>query len=130
MTNGEVHEGGLAHLPSDIQRALIQTAPGFIQFEETLYLYGGYGPVNKTYDTRALVTAIDLVAVRDAVLANIPVPDSAFTMTNSKSAQTTGPAMAKLDDGRFVLVGGTNFSGEYASAEEVNEYREAVYIYD
>lgn len=130
LSTGEVVEGGLSHLSPDIQRALIQTAPGFIQFDETLYLYGGYGPVSKTYDTRALVTAIDLAAVRDAVLASNQIPASAFTITNSKTAQTTGPAMAKLDNGRFVLVGGTNFSGEYASAEEVNEYREAVYIFD
>lgn len=127
---GAIAEGGIGHLPQAIRLALLQTAPGFIQYDDTLYLYGGYGPTKKSYDTRPTVTAIDLAAVRDAVLASQPVPASAFAVMASKSSQTTGPAMAKLENGRFVLVGGTRFAGEYASANEVNEYRESVYVFD
>lgn len=127
---GEVREGELAHLSADLRHALMQTAPGFIQYDGTLYLYGGYGPAGKSYDTRGLVTAIDLAAVRDAVWAGTPVPAGAFTVMPSEAARTTGPAMVKLANDRFALVGGTNFIGEYASGKEINDYRERVFFFD
>lgn len=138
QAGSQVYEGALDHLPQALRERLIFTSGGFVQFGDTLYLYGGYGPRENDIEwyTHASVVQVDLSAVRDAIKASQPVPESAFTVMPSTAAQVAGTFIVRLGDDRFALVGGSNFSGDYGlggypghQAFE-NIYSDSIHIFD
>jgi hypothetical protein len=119
------------HLPETTRYHLLSTNASAFQRGDTLYIYGGYGPTLDESDvlTKAFVTAIDLVAVRDAVEAGQPVPTSAFVTTPCPAAHATGAEIFKLDSDRFVFYGGKIFEGDYPG-HTYEEYKSDAYVFD
>lgn len=133
LETGEVRIGGTAHLPASVRLALTVTnAPG-VQIGSTLHLYGGYGPNadESDWETRATVTSIDLPAVLAALTTADPIPAGAFVIESAPEAQVAGAAVVKFDERRFVLIGGSNFIGDYAgNTSFANIYAEKAQIFD
>ena len=91
-SDGSVISGSVTHLPDAVRDALLVTNAAGRQDGGTLHLYGGYGPTLDGTDvtTKGLITEIDLVAVRDAVVAGTPIPASAFTVSMSEGREARG----------------------------------------
>jgi len=128
---GTVTTASLAHLPESIRFPLLVTNASAFQRGDTLYIYGGYGPLLDESDvvTKAFVTAVDLAAVSAAVGAGEPIPASAFTVTACESARSTGAEIFKLDEGRFVLYGGKEFTGDYPG-HTFERYSTEAFVFD
>jgi len=132
-STGAVHTASTLHLSDSVREALRVTAPTSVQFGDTLYLFGGYGLLldNVTYTTQSNVTAIDLAAVESAILADQPVPESAFTVMPSSVANVAGAGILKFSDGeRFALVCGADVEGEYSQGGFDPHYANAVHFFD
>ncbi len=129
--DGTMLTGATDHLPADVRNALLVTNAAAFQRGDTLYIYGGFGPTPDESDvlTRSTVTEVDLVAVRDAVVAGNPVPASAFSVSESVAAHATGAEIFKLDEGRFVFYGGKIFEGDYP-VHRYEEYKSEAYVFD
>jgi len=130
-SDGTVTSGSVTHLPDAVRNALLVTNAAAFQRGDTLYMYGGYGPTLDETDvvTKGLITEIDLVAVRDAVIAGTPIPASAFTVSESAAANRTGGEIFALSEDRFVLYGGKIFQGDYP-LHTYEEYRSDAFVYD
>jgi len=122
----------IATLPTALQTVLTATNAQAVQWGDRLYIYGGYGPVvdTQSWATWDSIIQIDLPAVRDAMLNSLDLPESAFTVSNSPVAQVAGGAMVKIGS-YFALVGGSNFSGNYADeATFSNVYSDQIHIFN
>ena len=133
---GQMFTGGTAHLSQALREALRFTTPGYIQYDDTLYIYGGYGALDSgvEWTSKASMTEVDLLAVRQALRDGVPVPESAFTIHACAAAQSAGSAMVKMGD-KFALIGGSNFSGDYGLGDSgvqpfTNVYTDRVFIFD
>ncbi|MGD9693788.1 MAG: hypothetical protein AB7G17_06735 [Phycisphaerales bacterium] len=133
---GTLLQSGVGHLPQAVREQLRCVTPGFVQYGNTLYIYGGYGPVDtpNTWTTKASVLAVDLQAVRTALHGGQPAPASAFTVLPCAEAQSAGSLIVKMGD-KFALIGGSNFSGDYGLGEGnpqpfTNVYTDRVHIFD
>lgn len=129
---GTTYSGGIDHLGPTLRGALVATNAQSVQYGDTLYIYGGYGPVQATvsWATHDTIIAINLSPVHSALILNQPVPADAFTVMRSSAAQVAGGQIVKLGD-RFALVGGANFTGNYG--DEMNfhvAYSEAIHVFD
>lgn len=112
------------------------TTAQFIQLGDTLHIYGGYGALDNgvEWTTKPQVMDVDLLALRDALLASQPLSDSMFSMQASTAARVAGGLIVKLGD-KFALVGGSNFTGDYGlGVEQIspfqNQYSRAIHIFD
>ncbi len=129
-STGDVTSTSILHLNGTRRRALTMAAATSVQYGDTLYIYGGYGPPvgMPDFHTRASVTAVNLDAVKQAILDSVPVPGSAIVVTSTTNAQVAGGGIVKLGD-RFALICGANADGEYINAPEP-EYTNRVLIFD
>gem|GEM_PF-2022523 len=111
---GVMTTGTLTNLPDDIRTAMLVSNASAWRDGSTLYLYGGFGPLldNTDWTTRDTIVAIDLAAVRNAVLGGAPIPASAFTLTTNTQAMVAGASVVNLGD-RFALIGGADFLFDY-----------------
>ncbi len=109
-----LYSGGISHLSDPVRRALTVTNAPYIEYGDNLYIYGGYGPYldDSDWDTRGTVTTIDLAMVATAIKNAQPVPEAAFTVEASPEGQVAGAHIVLLDD-RWILVGGSDFKGDY-----------------
>jgi len=126
---GAMTLGSLTHLPDPLRTALLVSNASAWQDGSTLYLYGGYGPFldESDWTTRDTIVAIDLDAVRDAVLTATPIPAGAFTVTTNPAAMVAGAHIVSLGD-EFALIGGADFLGDYG--ENGIFYSEKMDIFD
>lgn len=134
--SGTLLQSGVGHLSQAVREHLRCVTAGFVQYGDNLYIYGGYGPldVGDVWTTKPAVLQIDLQAVRTALHASQPAPQSAFTILPCPQAQSAGSIMIKMGD-RFALIGGSNFSGDYGLGEAhsqpfSNVYTDRVFIFD
>ncbi len=113
------YSGGVSHLSQAVRQALRHTGAAHVQIGNTLIIPGGYGPLDggNRWTTKASMLRINLPAVRDALRAGTPVPESAFTIVPSAAAQVAGAVGVKLGGQRWALVGGSNFTGDYGLGE-------------
>lgn len=127
---GDVTSASIGHLPVARRRALMATAAASVQYGDTLYIYGGYGPPVGLADfhTRATVTSIDLAAVKQAMLDEVAIPSTAIIVTASTHAKVAGAGIVKMGD-RFALICGADADGEYINAPDP-EYSNRVLIFD
>jgi hypothetical protein len=111
---GTMTTGTLTNLSDTIRTALLVSNASAYQDGSTLYLYGGFGPLldNTDWTTRDTIVAIDLDAVRTAVLAASPIPPGAFTLTTNAQAQVAGAHIISMGD-TFALIGGADFLYDY-----------------
>ncbi|MGP1309032.1 MAG: hypothetical protein ACTS27_02405, partial [Phycisphaerales bacterium] len=101
------------------------TTAQFIQLGDTLHIYGGYGALDNgvEWTTKPQVMDVDLLALRDALLASQPLSDSMFSMQASTAARVAGGLIVKLG-GKFALVGGSNFTGDYGlGVEQISPFQ-------
>lgn len=133
---GTLFQSGVGHLTQAVREHLRCVTPGFVQYGNNLYIYGGYGPLDSgdVWTTKPSVLQIDLAAVRTALHASQPAPLSAFTILPCPSAQSAGSIMIKMGD-KFALIGGSNFSGDYGLGEAhtqpfTNVYTDRVFVFD
>ncbi|MEC9373853.1 MAG: hypothetical protein VYC34_08415 [Planctomycetota bacterium] len=107
--------GTTDHLSDTVKEALLVANIPHVQYDDTLFLYGGYGITldGTDWTTRDTITSIDLTMVEAALRAGTPIPEAAFSVTQSSFAQTTGALIIKMGD-RFALIGGHIFTGDYA----------------
>lgn len=128
---GTLLSASLAHLSETVRDALLVTNASAYQDGDTLYIYGGYGPTPDESDvvTKPNIIEVDLASVRTAILGGFAVPESAFSVTTTEVARTTGAEIFHLDDGRFVLFGGANFVGDYPS-HTTEQYTETAHVFD
>lgn len=133
---GTLFQSGLTHLSQPVREHLRCVTPGFVQYDNTLYIYGGYGPLDSgdVWTTKPSVLQIDLQAVRTALRNGLPAPESAFTILPSAAAQSAGSLIVKMGD-KFALIGGSNFAGDYGLGEAhsqpfSNVYTDRVHIFD
>ncbi len=131
-----LYSGSIAHFSEAMRNRLRITNAAEIQLGDTLYIYGGYGPIEGVSEwyTYASVVAVDLVAVDAALRANSPIPESAFTVLPSTAAQVAGASMIRMG-GMFALIGGSNFEGDYGLGFNnpqpfTNTYSDRVHIFD
>jgi len=122
-------------LPADVQLALTVSNVPFVQFDSTLLMYGGMGPIadNTDWDTRDTVTSIDLPAVLAALQASSPAPASAFVVQSAPDGRVAGSIIVKMGDtGRqYALIGGSLFIGDYAgNTLFLNIYSEKAQLFD
>lgn len=128
---GTLLTGSTAHLSALVRDALYVTNASAFQDGDTLYIYGGYGPNDDETNvfTKPYITEVDLLAVRNAIVAGTPVPESAFSVTITEDARATGAEIFPLGPGRFVLYGGANFEGDYPS-HTVEQYTDRALVFD
>lgn len=133
---GTLRTASTAHLSPALRQRLRKSNAGEVQFGSYLYVYGGYGPVSETeWFTAASALRIDLAVVDEAIRAGSPVPESAFTIIPCPQAEVAGTVIVKLGGGKFALVGGSNFRGDYGLGESnpqpfSNNYSDSVHIFD
>ncbi|MBL0922222.1 MAG: hypothetical protein IBJ10_08860 [Phycisphaerales bacterium] len=135
-SSGQLFTGGTAHLSASLRDRLRVTNSAQVQFGNTLYIYGGYGPVEGVSEwyTYASVVAVDLAAVDAAVRAGQPVPEAAFNVMASGASQVAGGNLVRMGD-KFALVGGSNFEGDYGLGFNnpqifTNTYSDSVHVFD
>ena len=128
---GNILSSPMTNWSTAIQDAIAVTAPSSVQYGDTLYIYGGYGPDNTgTYGTRASVTTIDLAQVEDDIRNLGEVQAGSASIAASTEAKVAGAGIIKLDDGnRFVLFGGGDQDGEYPDAGDPI-YADEAHIFD
>lgn len=122
---------------SQANRELLRfTTAQFIQMGDTLYLYGGYGALDNgtQWTTKDAVAAIDLQAVKAALLGAQPLTDAMLSTQSSTAAQVAGGIIVRMGD-KFALVGGSKFTGDYGLGVAQtnpfqNQYSRAVHIFD
>lgn len=132
---GETLTSGIDHLPTDVRLALTVTNVPSVQIDDTVHLYGGYGPNADETDwvTRTTVTSVDLPDLLASMQLGNPAPASAFTSQQSPESQVAGAIIVKMgDNGRkYALIGGSNFIGDYAgNTPFLNIYAEAAQLFD
>jgi len=132
---GERISAPIDALPDDVRLALTVSNAASVQYGETLYVYGGYGPLldGSDWETRDTMTAIDLAAVRDAMRAGGGLPASAFTVESCPDCWVAGGAIVQLgsEGEQFALIGGSTFFGDYAgNTPFVNVYSERMHVFD
>jgi hypothetical protein len=127
---GDVTSASISHLTAGKRRALTVTAPAYVQYGDTLYLYGGYGPPVGFADfhTRATVSAINLAAVKQAIEDAVPIQGSAIIVSTSSAAKVAGGGIVKFGD-RFALICGADADSEYNNAPDP-EYSNVIHIFD
>lgn len=134
--SGQLMSASVSHFSQTMRNRLRITNPSQIQFGDTLYIYGGYGPVEGVSEwyTYASVLAVDLPAVDAAIRASQPVPESAFVTMPSAAAQVAGGNVVRMGD-KFAVIGGSNFEGDYGLGIDnpqpfTNTYSDSVHIFD
>ncbi len=136
QATGALYTGATAHLSTALRNRLRMSNAAEVQFGDTLYIYGGYGPESPTtWFTKASALQVDLIAVRNALRAGVPVPESAFAILPSAAAEVAGTSIVKLGADKFALVGGSNFRGDYGLGELnpqpfTNFYSDSMYVFD
>ncbi len=131
-----LYSASIASLTQPTREMLRFTNGQFIQLGDTLHIYGGYGALDNgtQWTTKAAVMAVDLHALKTALLASAPLAESMFSIQASTQARVAGGVIVKLDD-MFALVGGSNFTGDYGLGINQtnpfqNQYSRAIYIFD
>ncbi len=131
-----LYSASIASLSQANREMLRFTTAQFVQIGDTLHLYVGYGALENgtQWTTKPSVMSVDLLAVKNAMLASNPLNDSMFTMQASTQARVAGGIIVKLGD-KFALVGGSNFTGDYGLGVNQtnpfqNQYSRAIYIFD
>ena len=130
--SGTTRSAPISTLPHPLRQYLVTTNAQAVQIDERLLIYGGYGPETLTpsWATWDTIIEIDLPAVREAILASLDLPPAAFTIHHSPAARVAGGAIVRFG-AYFALVGGSNFSGNYAEQLTFeNEYSEAIHLFD
>lgn len=103
----------LTSLSVGLQEQLSSTNMEFHQEGNYLYLIGGYGYNNATSTRKTFenLTAIDVPAVIDALIAGDPF-ESFFRQIADDQFAVTGGHLKKIND-TYYLVGGNRFDGNY-----------------
>ena len=111
--NNQVWSTDLSVLSASIFEQLQSTNQEFIQRNNTLYVFGGYGysTTNADHITYPYITAIDLDAVANAVISGSSI-SSSFRQIMHQSMALTGGQIGYLDS-TFYLCGGQKFTGRY-----------------
>ncbi|MGI9015379.1 MAG: hypothetical protein ACR2GY_14195 [Phycisphaerales bacterium] len=113
---GDITISGTANWPPAVRRALKVTAPAFVQFDEELLVYGGYGPQKGDYNTRPTVAVINLAAVENDIRTLGSVQPGSVTVAASIEGKVAGAGIARLDNDRYILFGGADAEGDYANS--------------
>lgn len=131
-----LYSSSIAPLPQNMREMLRFTTAQFVQLDDTLHIYGGYGALENgtQWTTKNQVMSVDLQALKTAMLASQPLSASMFSMQTSNQARVAGGIIVKLGD-NFALVGGSNFTGDYGLGVNQtnpfqNQYSRAIYIFD
>lgn len=134
--SNQLMSGGVAHFSEAMRNRLRVTNSAQVQYGDTLYIYGGYGPIEGVSEwyTYASVVAVNLPAVDAAIRASQPIPETAFTVLPSAAAQVAGANMVQMGD-KFALIGGSNFEGDYGLGFDnpqpfTNTYSDSVHVFD
>jgi hypothetical protein len=102
---------------SAVQAQWTSTGQLYLQDGEKLYICGGYGQDEKgKWSTFDVISKVNLPDLIDKVIAG-KLPAEAIAFGRSPVVQSTGGALAKLDDGYFYLVMGHSFQGSYTAFE-------------
>lgn len=103
----------LTQLPAAVQAQLQSTNMQFHQTGRFLYVAGGYGynPADGTYTTFPMLTAIDVPAVIDAIIAKKEFAANIRHITDPQF-QVTGGRLEKINN-LYYLTGGQKFIGRY-----------------
>ncbi len=103
----------LTSLSASLQEQLQSTNMEFVQVDDTLYLFGGYGysPTAQKHITFPYLTAINVNPLIDAVINEEPFI-SFIHQKEDERFQITGGYAGYLN-GLFYLVGGQKFMGSY-----------------
>jgi hypothetical protein len=111
----QVWRASLGELPEAMAEPLKSTNVQFAQDGETLYVVGGYGYSAAAGDevTFATLTAVDVPAMIAAVVDGTPIAPH-VRQTADDRLRVTGGHLVRLG-GRYHLVGGQRFDGEYAA---------------
>ena len=126
---GKVWSAPLTSLPVPLQDQLSSTNMEFHQSGNTLYLIGGYGH-SATVDaklTYAMLTAVDVPGMIDAVQKGISLAPHVRSITDTRFA-VTGGHLGKIND-TWYLLGGQKFDGNYNPMNHptfVQEYTNAI----
>lgn len=136
QVEGAIYTGAVGHFSTEMRDLLRFTSPGFVQYGDKLYIYGGYGPLSNGTEwfTKATMVEIDLPSVRNALRNNLPIPEAAFSAHACPAGQVAGTAIVRLGE-RFALIGGSNFTGDYGLGKVggqpfENFYSDSVQIFD
>ncbi len=111
--NNQVWSADLSVLPSSVYEQLQSTNQEFIQRNNTLYVFGGYGysTSNSDHITYPYITAIDIDGIASAVIAGSAIT-SHFRQIMNQNMALTGGQIGYLDS-TFFLCGGQKFTGRY-----------------
>lgn len=126
------YASGIDHLPTDLQLLLVVTNAAAVQYDEHLFIHGGYGhvPDGRRMATHGFVLDVDLSQIEAALLNGQPAPPAAFNILHSPESRVAGASIVKL--GRYyALIGGSNFVGDYGFAPTFSStYSKQVHIFD
>ena len=120
----------LSILPDSILLPLSATGTSFVQNENQLVIIGGYGQSESgIYDTYPSLIHIDL-EILDQVVNNQGVYADAIKQISNSKFRTAGAQLQYLD-GKYYLVGGNLFEGEYKSnsGQVKQQYSETATIF-
>ncbi|MBK9072535.1 MAG: T9SS C-terminal target domain-containing protein [Myxococcales bacterium] len=100
-------------LAPSLASQLQSTNMEFVQRDDTLYIIGGYGYDAEAGDhmTHPYLTAIDVPAAIDAIIAGDPLAPHVRQLADERMA-VTGGYLGEQDD-VFYLAGGQRFTGRY-----------------
>lgn len=111
-STGATWSADLTSLSSNLQLQLKSTNMEFIQRDDILYLFGGYGlNASSVHMTFPYIAAVDVPAVIQAVINNQSIAPHIRQYTNS-NFKVTGGQIYRLHD-TYYMVGGQLFDGSY-----------------
>lgn len=100
-------------LPKKMQEQLSSTNMEFFQTGKYLYLIGGYGysPISEDHQTFPYMTAVDVPAVINAIIAGKDISPY-FRLLEDDAFAVTGGQIEQINN-TYYIVGGQQFSGRY-----------------
>ncbi len=109
----EVWSAPLSSLDSSVSEQLQSTNMEFVQHDDTLYLFGGYGFSARAGDhiTYPNICAIEVSALSNAIVQGNPVAPYIHQQEDPRFQVTGG--YAGFLEGLYYLVGGQKFMGRY-----------------
>lgn len=123
-------------LPLALREQYTSTNMECRQVDSVLYVCGGYGEINagkadSAWITHNIMSRIYIQKMVSAVLHkdSVGLRRSIAYDTNSIVA-STGGELFQLPDGKFYLVLGHNFTGQYSSTNFVQKYLDSVHIFN
>ena len=113
VSQKQVWSAPLSTLDSSVSEQLQSTNMEFVQHDDTLYLFGGYGFSARANDhiTYPKICAIEVSALSDAIVQGNPIADYIHQQEDSRLQITGG--YAGYMEGLYYLVGGQKFMGLY-----------------